>query len=88
MYSILRLLTLALEAPFTVRSLTTEPARRPWIRPLPMILPSVGVRGASSGRAECVKSPISLKVLGSKRTSIRSRTFIFPAAKVVSCQVV
>ena len=68
MWAILRPLVLLLDAPMTVKSLTTKAASRDRIRPKPAILPSAGVFSRSAGfDAEVPNRPDSMKLPGSHR---------------------
>jgi hypothetical protein len=61
------------EAPATVKSLTTTPTSRPSIFAKPTSLPSRGVRSSSFLKTpEVPRSPVSTNEPGSTRTSRRS----------------
>ena len=65
MCPILLPLVAPVEAPFTVKSLTTTATSRPSILPKPAILPSAGVSSRSAGLAEVPNRPDSMKLPGS-----------------------
>ena len=87
--SVIRMIFSTVRAPqepaFTLGSLATTRAGRPWTRPRPVTTPSAGSPSASA----LASWPSSVKVPGSKSRSIRSRTkSLFAAASLAAARSV